>query len=101
MELFGDDRLLLVRAQDRGRKVQKDGDGELVGLGRDSVAEADIDLQRDSGGAEVRLEFDADAAVYVVLADRRSAHAVKVERQALITDIERAELAKYLRKLSR
>lgn len=83
MELLGDGGLRSVRAQVRSGKVQEGRVVDPFGRRRERVADADVDMDMEPGGAQLSAQRHPLTAVLVLLADGAHRHAVGEEPDAV------------------
>lgn len=96
LELLRYHRLLWIDAQMRLGQIKQCREVSLLSGWRDDIAEADIGLHAQPRRAKQCLEEDADAAVFLLLADWSGMDGSWQKGEPIVPNRERADLAKNL-----
>src|SRR5262245_11061776 len=91
-ELFGDDCLAWVHAQVWGREVEECWVVSFLGARADDIAEADVDLYRDTRTFKKGEESESDALVVGILFDSAANERRRIEAQTVVDHGKIADL---------
>jgi hypothetical protein len=95
-QLLSDDRFSWVCTETRRGKIEQRRELHLDRVGRDRVAETDIDLQSQLGRRDTSDELRPNAAILLFLTDETDRKRVQIEANCIIRDLQREHLGKDL-----
>jgi hypothetical protein len=93
-EFFGNDRFFRIGQQTRAGEFQERGIAGLERCGCDDVAEADVNLNGNLCGFEIRNQGHPDAFVVGILGYAFRFDGLGIEAQAVLVDFQNAEFPK-------